>query len=81
MSYRKQLEAAQNALAENWLRGIFRSFAKAKACMSRYECSDAVKAVLSLPKEQRNSTRAVLLLGEAYFESLEYSKVSQNSFL
>lgn len=76
MSYRKQLEAAQNALAENWLRSIFRLFAKAQSCMSKYDCSEAIKAVLSLPKEQRNSTRAILLLGEASFESLEYAKVS-----
>lgn len=75
MSYKKQLEAAQNALAENWLRSIFRLFAKAQSCMSKYECSEAIKAVLSLPKEQRNSTRAILLLGEASFESLEYAKV------
>lgn len=75
-SYRKQVEAAQNALAENWLRGIFRLFAKAQACMSRYDCAEVSRAVLSLPKEQRNSTRAVLLLGEAAFESLDYAKVS-----
>lgn len=77
MSYKKQLEAAQNALAENWLRSIFRLFAKAQSCMSKYECSEAIKAVLSLPKEQRNSTRAILLLGEASFESLEYAKVCE----
>lgn len=80
-SYRKQLEAAQNALAENWLRGIFRLFAKAQACMSRYDCPEVSRAVLSLPKEQRNSTRAVLLLGEAAFESLDYAKVSDNSMI
>lgn len=76
MSYRKQLEAAQDALAENWLRGIYMTFAKATRHMSKFECPGAIKAVLSMPKEQRNSARAVLILGEAYYENLEYSKVS-----
>lgn len=77
MSYRRQIEAAQNALAENWLKSLFRQFGKAYAHLSRYDWLGTQKEVLSLVPEQRESGRALLLLGKAHFNGLEYAKAEQ----
>ena len=75
-SYRHQLDAAQKALAENWLRKIYLGFGRAASSISRYDCRTTIKAVLELPTEQQKCSRAVLLLARAHFESLNYEKVS-----
>lgn len=75
-SYRIQLEAAQKALAENWLRGIYCTFAKAASRLSKYDTAGTVQAVSELPLVQQRCARASLMVARARFESLEYDKVS-----
>lgn len=75
--YRQQVESSQKAIAENWLRSIYRGFGKATSAMSRFDCLTCIKSVLSLPAEQQRSPRAILLLGRAHFESLDYAKAEQ----
>ena len=76
-AYRKQVNAAQRALAENWLRSMFRAFGKATQRMSRYKADDTLKSILlDLPAKQQNCSRALLLLARAHYENLSYAKVS-----
>lgn len=79
-AYLASVAAQQRAIAENWLRCIYRGFGKAYEAMSKYECTTAIKAVLELPPEQQRCPRAILLLGQAHFESLNYEKVGYSPY-
>ena len=63
-------------LAEEWVRDIMRRFGLATALLSRYDCAKAVNVIESMPPEQRKSWRAVLMLGRAHFETLDYEEAS-----
>ena len=61
--------------AEDWVRDTFRRFGRATAQLSRYNCTQAIEALDSMPVEQRTSWRALVLLGRAHFENLNYEEV------
>ena len=78
-TYKSQVRAAQLALAENWLRGIYRHFGDACSSLSRYDYPGVLRGVLALSVDQQHSPRALCYLGVNYFQNLEYVKAA-NAF-
>ena len=75
-TYKSQVRAAQQALAENWLQGVYRNFGDAYSSLSRYDYPGVLRGILALPLEQQKSPRALSQLGVAYFHNLEYVKAA-----
>lgn len=73
-TYKAQVKAAQQALAENYVRGLFRNFAKVYSGLSRYDYTGVLRDLLALPQEQTWSARALNCLGVAHFQSLHYEQ-------
>lgn len=70
--------AEQEAIAEAdaYILELVRIFTKATQAMAKFHCEDVVEQLDLLPLEQQYSPTVMCLLGRAFFEQLDYAKVS-----
>lgn len=71
-----QAEAALQAAADDWLRGIVRRCAKAYRHLSMYRCAEAAAEIEGLPSEIQATAWACDMNGRAYYEMGNYFRVS-----
>lgn len=60
--------------ADVYLTTVTRQFAHALVAFSRFDCKAAIEAVARLPREQMQTSRALLIVARAQFELLNYDK-------
>lgn len=61
--------------AEEYVSRVVRGFAQATCAAASFEGIECIDAILALPAEQQKTWRALVTLGKAHMEMLNYDKV------
>lgn len=61
--------------AQLYLLDLYKKFANSYFCMTRYQCSDALQFLMSLPTTQRDAPWVLCQIAKAHYEMANYTEV------